>query len=413
MAERTRTGGREATTGVIPGRIALSVGNPRTATPEGFRWAALSDVARLESGHTPSRSKTEYWDGDIPWIGVRDATANHGNVLMSTNERVTQAGVDNSSTRVLPAGTVCLSRTASVGYVVTMGRPMATSQDFVNWVCGDALNPMYLHYVLMLEQESIRRFAHGTTHQTMYYPEAKALHIMLPDRPRQDAVVDVLGTLDDKMAANHRVVQASLDLAHAWFSAALARSERQVHLGDVAVFHNKCRVPLSSREREAMPGSVPYYGAAGVVDYVGSHLFDDVLVLVGEDGTVASPGGSPVVQYVWGPAWVNNHAHVLTGAGISTGILRLALERSTVVPWITGAVQPKLSMGNLRRLLLVLPDETQLAPLTDLVESLLGLTRAHEDESARLARMRDVLLPLLMSGKVRVKDAEKVVEGVV
>jgi len=86
-----------------------------------------------------------------------------------------------------------------------MGRPMATSQDFVNWVCGPELNPAYLKYVLMLEQESVRRFAHGTTHQTMYYPEAKALHALLPDRPTQDAVADVLGELDGKIAANEGV----------------------------------------------------------------------------------------------------------------------------------------------------------------------------------------------------------------
>lgn len=79
-------------------------------------------------------------------------------------------------------GTVCLSRTASVGYVIQMGVEMCTSQDFVNWVCGPDLNPAYLRYILMFEQESIRRFAHGTTHQTMYYPEAKALHAMMPSR---------------------------------------------------------------------------------------------------------------------------------------------------------------------------------------------------------------------------------------
>lgn len=67
MAKQTRTGGREATDAVIPGRIALSVGRPSLPEPPGFKWRRLSDVARLESGHTPSRSKKEYCNGDIPW----------------------------------------------------------------------------------------------------------------------------------------------------------------------------------------------------------------------------------------------------------------------------------------------------------------------------------------------------------
>ncbi len=218
---QTQTGGREATAGVIAGRYALSVGKPDVKPPEGWRWTALSEVARLESGHTPSRNVPEYWDGDIPWIGIRDATENHGRTLERTNQTVSQAGIDNSSARVLPAGTVCLSRTASVGYVVVMGRPMATSQDFVNWVCTDAIDHRFLKYVLLAEHDSMMRFASGTTHQTIYYPEAKAFHVSMPPLPEQQAIVHILGTLDDKIELN-RIMNETLEamaraLFKSWF----------------------------------------------------------------------------------------------------------------------------------------------------------------------------------------------------
>src|SRR5262245_12449832 len=143
----TRTGGRPAIEGVIPGRFALSVGNPGGPTPDGWTWTLLSSVARLETGHTPSRQHPEYWDGDIPWIGIKDATRNHGRTLTDTSQHTNELGIAKSSARLLPANTVCLSRTASVGYVVVMGRPMATSQDFVNWVCSSALDHRFLKYV--------------------------------------------------------------------------------------------------------------------------------------------------------------------------------------------------------------------------------------------------------------------------
>lgn len=410
MSRATRTGGRDATKGIIPGRVALSVGRPSLPEPPGFRWRLLTDLARLESGHTPSRGKTDYWGGDIPWVGIRDATGNHGRVIQDTADHVTQAGLDNSSARLLPAGTVCLSRTASVGYVVEMGQPMATSQDFVNWVCGPDLNHGYLRYLLMLEQESIRRFAHGTTHQTMYYPEAKALHVLVPERPTQDAIAAVLRALDDKAAANGRIVRCLGELASAAFSRAEQEGSELIRLDNLAKFHNRRRVPLSSREREARKGGVPYYGAAGVVDYVDEALFDEALVLVGEDGSVIRDDGTPVVQYIWGPAWVNNHAHVLTGSGISTEALRVALTRASVAHLVTGAVQPKISMGNLKQLQLRIP--IHVARLDSELATLAAFERAAVNESLVLTRARDELLHLLLSGRVRVRDAERVVEGV-
>ena len=219
MSERspTVTGGRPATSGVIPGRFALSVGNPHDEPPRGWAWTALTDVARLESGHTPSRRHPEYWDGDIPWIGIRDATENHGRVLYDTERHVTQDGIDHSSARVLPANTVCLSRTASIGYVVVMGRPMATSQDFVNWVCGPRIDARFLKYVLLAEREAFAMFASGTTHQTIYFPEVKAFHVCLPPLEEQHRIVGILGALDDKIELNRRTSETLDATARALF----------------------------------------------------------------------------------------------------------------------------------------------------------------------------------------------------
>lgn len=209
-----RTGGREATTGVIPGKFALSVGLPDLPAPDGWRWTPLNEVAQLESGHTPSRKHPEYWDGDIPWIGIADAAAHHGRTVKDTAQHVTRLGLENSSARLLPANTVCLSRTASVGFVTVMGLPMATSQDFVNWVCGPKLDPQYLKYVLLSEREALWRFASGTTHQTIYYPEVKAFHVCLPSILEQKGIADVIGALDDKIELN-RQMNVTLE-AMAW-----------------------------------------------------------------------------------------------------------------------------------------------------------------------------------------------------
>jgi type I restriction enzyme S subunit len=217
----------------------------------------------------------------------------------------------------------------------------------------------------------------------------------------------VLGALDDKIAANTRFLTTARELVDAELDSALAASAETRTVDDLAAFHNRRRVPLSANQRKERAGDVPYYGAAGPIDTVDVALFDEEIVLVGEDGSVMTERGAPVVQYVWGPSWVNNHAHVLTGSSVSTPFLRVLMERGNVAHLVTGAVQPKLSMGNLKRLELSLPaDSTQLQATVD---AHAAIERAKKSESRLLAATRNALLPLLMSGKVRVQDAESVV----
>jgi type I restriction enzyme S subunit len=191
-------GGRKATDAIISGRYVVSVGNPNSPLPPGWTWVLLSDIAELGTGHTPSRKHPEYWDGRIPWIGIRDASRHHGGVILDTAQHVTKLGLANSAARLLPKDTVCLSRTASIGYVVMMGKPMATSQDFVTWTCGDRLDPSYLVRALIAEGEDIRRFGEGSTHTTIYFPEIKALHLGLPPLKEQQRIVAKIESLSAK-----------------------------------------------------------------------------------------------------------------------------------------------------------------------------------------------------------------------
>lgn len=239
VSERlSRTGGRQATTRHIPPKLALAVGMPSTPAPNGWRWAPLSSLATLESGHTPSRRFPEYWGGNIPWISIGDAKLNHCARVEDTLEKITELGTQNSSARILPENTVCLSRTASVGYVVVMGRSMATSQDFVNWVCGQELDPDFLKYLFVAEGEDLLRFASGAVHQTIYYPEAKAFHICLPAVFEQRRIVNVLDEAFTWLAIAKTNAEKNLQNARALF-------ESQLH----AVFSNSApswvKKPLS------------------------------------------------------------------------------------------------------------------------------------------------------------------------
>ncbi|HLT35325.1 MAG TPA: restriction endonuclease subunit S, partial [Enhygromyxa sp.] len=140
---------------------------------------------------------------------------------------VTQAGLDNSSARLLPAGTVCLSRTASVGHVVVMARPMATSQDFANWVCSDAIDPDFLRYLFWAEIESLREFGRGTTHKTIYYPQLEAFHVALPPIDEQRALVVAVESRLARVALLEQAVSSAITAARGLDDAIVASRMRR------------------------------------------------------------------------------------------------------------------------------------------------------------------------------------------
>jgi type I restriction enzyme S subunit len=203
------------------GHPALSVGNPKTSLPKGWAWAHLVEIARMESGHTPSRNHPEWWDGDIPWIGIADAREHHGTVINETFQHTNEEGLANSASRLLPAGTVCISRTASVGYVTVMGCAMATSQDFVNWIPTKAVTSEWLRLVFQADTEGLRSFGSGSVHKTIYFPEWLSMHAAIPPLAEQHQIVAEVeartttidhleAELDRQIARSHRLRQSSL-----------------------------------------------------------------------------------------------------------------------------------------------------------------------------------------------------------
>lgn len=169
--------------------IPITVPPTFNDAPQGWRWRKLSDIARLESGHTPSRQRPEWWGGDVSWVSLTEIRALDGKWVESTQLRTNPAGIANSSARILPPGTVCFSRTASVGFVCIMAAPMATSQDFANWVCGDELEPEFLMHALLRSREALRGIATGATHKTIYMPQLESFHLCAPSIDEQRRIV--------------------------------------------------------------------------------------------------------------------------------------------------------------------------------------------------------------------------------
>ena len=171
--------------------------------------------------------------------------------------------------------------------------------------------------------------------------------------------------------------------------------------GDVAECFDSKRIPLSKQQREKRKGNIPYYGATSVMDYVDESIFDDIYLLIGEDGSVLKEDGTPFTQYIWGKSWVNNHAHVLKGRnGVSTEHLMIFIQQTNISAYITGAVQLKLNQKNMNSIPFLKANNEINVFFTEYIESLYAKIRENLDENKILETARDLLLPKLLNGDI-------------
>jgi type I restriction enzyme, S subunit len=160
--------------------------------PEDWEVVKVEDVATRGSGHTPSKQYQEYWDGDIKWASLSDSDALDHVYLSTTRKTITPEGIANSSAVVHPAGTVFVSRDASVGRSAIAACDLAVSQHFIAWQCGDRLNNHFLYYFLQHHKPQFERIAVGSTIKTIGLGYFKDLRIPLPPTAEQGRIVEVL-----------------------------------------------------------------------------------------------------------------------------------------------------------------------------------------------------------------------------
>lgn len=209
----------------VLGRVAEGI----THIPADWDLVTLTKIAKLESGHTPDRKEPAYWDGNIPWISLRDADALTKVTISETAETIGPLGLANSSARMLPAGTVVFQRTANVGLASVMGREMCTSQHFANWICGRKLDPYYLQQVFRHMSREWQRLVAGSVLPDIYMGTFKALQILLPPLAEQKKIGEVGVAFDLRIEEERSTLTALSENRKALAQELLSGRERLPH----------------------------------------------------------------------------------------------------------------------------------------------------------------------------------------
>jgi type I restriction enzyme S subunit len=153
-------------------------------------------IVKVDSGGTPSTAVEEYWDGNIPWLTPKEITRLVNGLFVSSTERsITELGLRNSAAKLLPPGTVMLSKRAPVGAVAVNAVPMATNQGFLNFRCGKRLRPLYLAFWLRANKPYLDKVANGSTYPELYQTDLFEFEISVPSLGVQDRIIEVISAL--------------------------------------------------------------------------------------------------------------------------------------------------------------------------------------------------------------------------
>ncbi|MCZ8157669.1 MAG: restriction endonuclease subunit S [Leptospira sp.] len=265
--------------------------------------------------------------------------------------------------------------------------------------------------------------------------------ISLPPIPTQKAIAHILGSLDDKIELLRQMNETLEAMARALFKSwfvdfdpvrkkadglptglpkevedmfpsefvdselgEIPKGWKVGKLGDYIQILDLKRIPLSGAERAKRKGTYPYHGATSIMDYVDDFIFEGIFVLLGEDGSVIKEDSTPFVQYVWGKIWVNNHAHVLLGNGISNEHLKVFLEQVNISAFVNGAVQAKLNQENMKKIPFIFSSNSINKAYGNLINNWFEIFRSNFEQIQTLVTIRDSLLPKLISGELELSD---------
>ena len=171
--------------------------------PAEWEIRQLDEIAEIKTGHTPSTSVDEYWDGNISWVDIHDLTQLEKTVIETTDDTITEEGLENSGAKLLPKGTLVLCRTGAIGETAILGKEMATDQDQVTFECDESVVlPRYLMYLFEFATPQLERLSAGSTHDKIQLHFFSDLEIPLPSIDEQHKIVDALESIDDVVIAN-------------------------------------------------------------------------------------------------------------------------------------------------------------------------------------------------------------------
>lgn len=173
--------------------------------PKGWEVKTIGDIGNVISGGTPSTKNEEYYGGDISWITPKDLSGYDRKFISKGERSVTELGLQKSSAKLLPRGTVLFSSRAPIGYVAIAQQEVCTNQGFKSIVCNDnIINSNYVYYFLKHSKEMIENISSGSTFKEISGSHMKSINIILPKKYILEQFDNLIKSYDELLNKNYK-----------------------------------------------------------------------------------------------------------------------------------------------------------------------------------------------------------------
>jgi len=405
----------------------------------------LGDIADIIGGGTPSTKNYDFWNGDISWLTPKDLSGYKERYISKGERNITTSGLQNSSARLLPKGTVLLTSRAPIGYLAIAKQEVCTNQGFKSIVLKSGYSPEFFYYLLKNNMEYIIGMSSGSTFAEISGTQVKNLEFNIPDYDTQKKIAGVLGALDNKIELNNKINQNLEAQAQALFKSWFVDFEpfggqmpsdwKIGKLDDIVDFYNG--YPFKSNELldKNVEGRCLHVFKQGHIKRGGGFNSDstksyfpkektkdkekyilkkgDILMAMTDmKGNVAILGNTALMgtsdKFI-----VNQRVGLLRCKniyGISYPYIYLLTNSTDFLHDLrnraNSGVQVNLSSQEIKNSELLIPDTKTNTVFNTVSKTFFEKIFENEKENLRLTELRDTLLPKLMSGEINVDDVK-------
>ena len=372
----------------------------------------LIDYIELIGGGTPKTTVPEYWNGNIPWLSVKDFN-NDKRYVYSTEKHISQSGFENSPTKMLHKDDIIISARGTVGEIAMIPFDMAFNQSCYGIRASRGIDQPFLYYLLKNCISQLKRMTHGSVFDTITRDTFANIDVDIPDAETQKRISSVLADIDNKIevndAINDNLQQQAKSLYEEMFLNNPDADMVSGTLSDIATI-TMGQSPSGSSYNEESVGEIFYQGRAEF-----GFRFPTRRLFTTEPKRMAEPGD--VLLSVRAPVGDLNVAYEKCCIGRGLGAIHSKTGDSSFMLYTMFALKPQLDVFNgegtvfgsinrdgLSNLPVNIPSAEEIAKFEATVRPMDNLIRTNYEEICRLQSIRDSLLPKLMSGEIDVSD---------
>lgn len=392
--------------------------------PSEWAISKIGELTEIKTGGTPSTKCEKYWkDGDIPWMASGDVNKK---IINEVDGRITKSGMENSAAKLLPKDTVMIALNGqgkTKGTVAYLNIELTCNQSLAGFLPSyNVFNSKYLYYNLQSRYFEIRGLAGDGARNGLNLGLLREILIPIPSIKEQEKIASILSTVDEQIDNVDALIEKNKELKKGLMQTLLTKGIghtkfKNTEIGEIpeewdvkkleCVFEilDSMRKPIKASDREKIEGNIPYYGASGVIDWINDYIFDEELILLGEDGENLNSRNSDLAFKISGKTWVNNHAHVfrvINKKECNIDFMVYYLEAKDYSIYIAGSAQPKITQAQCRKFLLPLPEKQEQDKIASILLESDKKIEEYENKKQKLEELKKGLMQELLTGMIRV-----------